>query len=124
MRLAGTAIKHLHVDASDDHDVHDELSEPADLLARQTALVSDWYAALGAGFASVPARFPPVDGGRGDSFLDVVLPAVHCSDRAATHAEQLLWSGQYVGDVDQLRAYLLAPAEQVAVARARPWWQR
>ena len=125
VRLAGTAIKHLHVDASDDHAVHDELAGPAELLARRADLVGDWYAELGRGFAESPPRFPAVEDGSGESFLDVILPTVdHCSDGAATHAEQLLWSGQYLGDVDQLRAHLLAPAEQVAAARARPWWRR
>ncbi|MBN9620465.1 MAG: FUSC family protein, partial [Actinobacteria bacterium] len=46
VRLAGTAIKHLHVDASDDHAVHDELAGPAELLARRADLVGDWYAEL------------------------------------------------------------------------------
>jgi hypothetical protein len=58
------------------------------------------------------------------SFLDVVLPAVdHCADgTCAAQAERLLWSGQYVGDLDQLRADLVEPARQVAAAEARPWW--
>jgi len=55
----------------------------------------------------------------------VILPEVgRCGDPdGATHAEQLLWAGQYVGDVDQLRGYLLEPAAEVRAVRARPWWQ-
>ncbi len=44
-------------------------------------------------------------------------------DRAA-RAERLLWSGQYLGDVNRQRAELLEPAAQVRAARARPWWRR
>jgi hypothetical protein len=36
----------------------------------------------------------------------------------------LLWSGQYLGDVDQLRPHLVDPAAAVAKVRSRPWWQR
>jgi hypothetical protein len=60
-----------------------------------------------------------------ESFLDVVLPAVQSSGdtEQAERAERLLWSGQYLGDVDQLRADLVDPAEQIGAARAHKWWQ-
>jgi hypothetical protein len=127
LRLAGGAIKRLHADASDDHAVHDGLRRPGELLAERTHQVADWYTALARSFATPGARIPPSDGVHtAPSFLEVVLPAVDGGRdaAAATHAEQLLWSGQYVGDLDQLRPYLLEPAAQVAKARARPWWQR
>ena len=52
----------------------------------------------------------------------MVLPAVDsCGDPdRAARAEQLLWSGQYLGDVDQLRADLVEPAAQVGAARSAP----
>ncbi len=125
VRLAATAIKHLHGDASDDHAVHEQLEQPAAILQRRTERVADWYATLARRFAD-PRREPPgADGAGGEveSFLEVVLPVVGTEAAAATHAEQLLWSGQYVGDVEQLRPSLLEPAAQVAAARARPWWR-
>jgi hypothetical protein len=71
---------------------------------------------------------PGADDDRDDdeSFLEVVLPEVErCGDRdRAVRAEQLLWSGQYLGDVNRQRAELLEPAEQVWAAQTRPWWRR
>ena len=127
VRFAGSAIKHLQLAAgrpvlAADHDV---LDGSADILLRRTDEVSNWYDALADGFARVgnalPEQAAPAPTA---SFLDVVLPAVdHCSDgHCAEQAERLLWSGQYVGDVDQLRGDLIEPARQVADARARPWW--
>jgi hypothetical protein len=75
-----------------------------------------------AGGVTVPAADAPMDA---ESFLDVVLPAVHgCGDAdRAVRAEQLLWSGQYLGDVDRLRDELVEPAKQVGVAGAHRWWR-
>jgi hypothetical protein len=130
LRLAGTAIARLGEAAPDGRTVPEgdvPLNDPADVLVRRGEHVTDWYARLADGFARRDAPFPSVeDLGRAESFLDVVLPVVEgCgdSDRAA-RAEQLLWSGQYLGDVDQLRPHLLEPAAQVSTARSRPWWQR
>ena len=93
------------------------------VLDRSTAEVADWYRSLAEVFAT-GSKCLPVVAGPSESFLDVVLPAVHrCgdSDRAA-RAERLLWAGQYVGDISRLRANLVAPAEQVRDARTTKWW--
>jgi uncharacterized membrane protein YccC len=127
VRLAGTAIKHLHTNAADDHTVHDDLQPPGQLLVARTHQVAVWYDALGHSLADRRAPVPTAESTRPPgSFLEVVLPAVDYrpDPESATHAEQLLWSGQYLGDVDQLRPYLVEPAQQVATARNRPWWRR
>jgi hypothetical protein len=119
-------VKRLHLGASDDHSAHDDLREPGEVLAERTHQVTDWYAALGRVFTDPRLPLPPVDGlAGGPSFLDVVRPRLdgRCDPGTATHAEQLLWSGQYVGDVDQLRPNLVEPAGLVAAARTRPWWR-
>lgn len=130
LRMAGAAINELHQRApqgvvvpSDD----DELAAPAALLQRRADDVGEWYAELAETVAGrIPS--PPDPDGRatGESFLDSVLPAVHgCGDPdRAARAEQLLWSGQYLGDVDQLRAELMEPAALIGAARTRPWWRR
>jgi len=126
VRLAGFAIGRLHDGVSDDHARHDDLRRPAELLEQRAERVSTWYAELGRSFADGHGDLPAAEAaGDGTSFLAVILPEVgRCGDPdGATHAEQLLWAGQYVGDVDQLRGYLLAPAAEVRAARARPWWQ-
>jgi uncharacterized membrane protein YccC len=127
VRLAGSAIKHLQLAAGRPVPAvgHDGLDGSADVLLRRTADVSGWYDALADSFQrrgnGVPDHVPSAPSA---SFLDVVLPAVdHCADgTCAAQAERLLWSGQYVGDLDQLRADLVEPARQVAAAEARPWW--
>jgi uncharacterized membrane protein YccC len=128
VRLAGSAIKHLQVAAGPPVAAagHDVLDGSADVLLRRTADVSGWYDALAAGFERAGSGLPDHTAvAPSASFLDVVLPAVdHCADgRCAEQAERLLWSGQYVGDVDQLRADLLGPAQQVVAAETRPWWR-
>jgi uncharacterized membrane protein YccC len=126
VRLAGTAIKHLHLAAADDHSAHDDLQRPGELLTARAHRVAVWYEALADGFVDRHAPLPGADSVRPDgSFLELLLPAVgtHPDRAAATHAEQLLWSGQYVGDVDQLREYLVEPSAQVVAARQRPWWR-
>jgi uncharacterized membrane protein YccC len=130
LRLAGTAVKRLHQGAADDHAAHDGLRRPGEVLGERARRISDWYAALGRSFLE-PGPLSPVDPAEaatetGESFLELVLPEVdRCPEpEAATHAEQLLWAGQYVGDVDQLRGYLVEPAGRVADVRHRPWWRR
>ena len=127
LRLAGSAIKHLQLSAGQPVPAagHGVLDGSAAVLLQRTEDVSKWYDVLADGFARAgnglpePSAAPPAA-----SFLDVVLPAVdHCADGScAEQAERLLWSGQYLGDVDQLRADLLEPARQVVAAEARPWW--
>jgi uncharacterized membrane protein YccC len=127
VRLAGSAVKRLHRRASDDHAAHLELERPGTLLEERAAQVGDWYAELGRSFVDGRDAPPAVTAtGGGPSFLEVIVPEVRkCPDAdAATHAEQLLWAGQYVGDVDQLRGYLVGPAAAVRAVRARPWWRR
>jgi uncharacterized membrane protein YccC len=124
LRLAGTAITRLREDAPQMQVAG--LDVPLAVLERRANQVTSWYAALADGFAGVGATVPPPDDVDREPFLEVVLPAIdRCGDRdRASRAEQLLWSGQYLGDVDQLREDLLVPAEQVAAARARTWWRR
>jgi hypothetical protein len=129
LRLAGAAIKHLQLAAGRPVPAagHDVLAGTADVLQRRTVDVSAWYDTLADGFAQGRDGLPePVPPATATSFLDVVLPAVgHCADGAcAGQAERLLWSGQYLGDVDQLRGDLVEPARQVVAAQARPWWRR
>ncbi len=105
------------------------LNETAAVLDRRGRQVTDWYGALAGAFAGpdATAHPPALDAEPAPgSFLEIVLPAVErCGDAdRALRAEQLLWAGQYVGDVDQLRRDLLAPATQVAAARTQPWWRR
>jgi uncharacterized membrane protein YccC len=127
VRLAGTAIKRLQLDEPDGlppATVEGVLDRPAQVLAGRADDVANWYTTLAAAFAR-PANPLPGDGHSGgtDSFLDVVLPVVGaCDDGQRTQAERLLWSGQYLGDVDRLRTDLLEPARQVTAARRRPWW--
>jgi hypothetical protein len=45
-------------------------------------------------------------------------------DSRAEQAERLLWSGQYIGDINRLRGELLGPAEQVRSIHRKPWWER
>ena len=91
------------------------------MLTRRTDEVASWYGALADGFVGSGAELPAVDPSD-DSFLDVVLPAVDsCGDPdRAARAEQLLWSGQYLGDVTKQRADLLEPAAQVRAAQGQP----
>jgi uncharacterized membrane protein YccC len=127
VRLAGTAIKRLPLDTPAGRLVgsgDESLDVPVDVLVRRMRDVAGWYEMLAEAFARPGSPLPQDGSSPGESFLDVVLPAIdRCGDpERAAHAEQLLWSGQYVGDVDQLRHDLLTPAAQVAAARAGPWW--
>ena len=130
LRLAGAAIEQLRLAAPGGRlagTEGDRLEQPAGVLTRRADAVTDWYTDLAQGITGrngpVP---PPVVGDTTDSFIDVVLPAVEqCGDpQCADRAERLLWSGQYLGDVDQLRPHLVDPAAAVAKVRRRPWWQR
>jgi uncharacterized membrane protein YccC len=127
LRLAASAIGRLDGDGSQETpDPDARLAGPAQLLGQRARQVTDWYAELAAGFQDPRKELPTTDGSAStSSFLDVVLPAVEaCSDGVADRAERLLWSGQYLGDLDQLRQHLREPAAAVAAARTRPWWQR
>jgi hypothetical protein len=133
LRLAGMAISRLRKDAPDGSVVppgDERLRQPAAVLHDRARLVGGWYTALADDFTangSVADALPDIDAPTSvDSFLDVVLPAIDgCGDPdRASRAEQLLWSGQYLGDVDRLRIDLREPADQVRAARARPWWGR
>ena len=88
--------------------------------------MSEWYDELADTVSGRSDRLPVLDGTlTTESFLDVVLPAVRsCGDPdRAARAERLLWSGQYLGDVDQLRSELVEAAGHVGVARAHKWWR-
>ncbi|HZZ96810.1 MAG TPA: FUSC family protein [Jatrophihabitantaceae bacterium] len=125
LRLAGMAISSLRPDAPDGRAGDGLLAAPVAVLSRRTDEVASWYGALADGFVGSAGELPAVDSSD-DSFLDVVLPAVDsCGDPGrAARAERLLWSGQYLGDVNRLRGELLEPAAQVRAAQARPWWRR
>jgi uncharacterized membrane protein YccC len=128
LRLAGAAINSLHASAPGGVVVpsqDDGLTEPATVLRRRADDLGEWYDELADTIAGRASSAPRVNGSGGASFLDVVLPAVHgCGDPdRAVRAEQLLWSGQYLGDVDRLRVDLVEPAGLVAAARAHRWWR-
>lgn len=129
LRLAGSAIAALRHEAPDGTvvpDGDDRLNAPVAVLNRRADSLSSWYAKLADGF--VDRHGPPLPELDGDeqSFLEVVLPAIEkCGDRdRAARAERLLWSGQYLGDVNRQRAELLEPARQVRAAQTNPWWRR
>ncbi len=128
LRLAGVAVSRLRApDALDLNSADDRLAAPSQVLGDRAAEVTSWYAALADGFSGRDGPLPPLDDDRAQqSFLDVVLPAVDgCGDPdRAARAESLLWSGQYLGDVSQVRADLVDPAARLRAARLLPWWQR
>ncbi|MGI8879822.1 MAG: hypothetical protein ACR2KJ_04775 [Jatrophihabitans sp.] len=87
--------------------------------------MTDWYRALGAVLAGSGDALPLADpAGSDESFLQVLLPAVHvCGDPSqAEAAEQLLGAGQYIGDVSRLRADLVEPAAEIRAIRRTPRW--
>lgn len=129
LRLAGSAIAALRREAPDGTvvpDGDDRLNAPVAVLSRRADAIGSWYANLADGF--LDRHCPPLPELDGDeqSFLEVVLPAIEkCGDRdRAARAERLLWSGQYLGDVNRQRAELLEPARQVRAAQTNPWWRR
>lgn len=129
LRLAGSAIKELRLAAPGGQIAGgdaDALDAPAAVLGRRGDAVTEWYARLATEISGRNGTVPDPGLGQTDSFLDVVLPSVErCGDPdRAARAERLLWAGQYLGDVDQLRPSLVRPANEVATARRRPWWQR
>lgn len=120
LRLAGTAIAGLH-SADGRAAVPDTgLAEPLQVLDRRSNQVASWYRSLADSFAVGSGAMPGVPPTAAtESFLDVVLPAVDsCGDpERAASAERVLWSGQYLGDVDRFRPELLPAAEQLRAAR-------
>jgi uncharacterized membrane protein YccC len=127
LRLAGSAITGLGIAYPDTApEVADPaLDGPIAALRDRTSAITSWYADLADVLDGVRESAPPVnDDSPGESFLDIVLPAVdRCGDPdRAARAERLLWSGQYVGDVRQVRPGLIAPANQVGIRRKMPWW--
>ncbi len=124
LRLAGTAVSQLHLTLPAHTDR--QLATPAGLLVGQTQRVTSWYDSLGEVLAGRSRLLPAVElSTPDDSFLDVILPAVDGGDmHRARQAERLLWSGQYVGDVNRMRAELVDPAGAIRMTRAKPWWRR
>ena len=107
LRLAGTAVNRLHLRLPAHTD--QQLAKPAGVLVGQTERVTAWYERLGEVLAGRSTMLPAVElATPNDSFLDVILPAVDGGDMSrAEQAERLLWSGQYVGDVNRTRADLV-----------------
>ncbi len=101
------------------------LEQPAQLLHREVDAVQGWFRELADIFRGAKRPVPQIDSPQ-DSFLDAVLPVIdRCGDPdRAAGAEQLLWAGQYLGDVDRFRQELVEPAGQVSAALAEPWWHR
>ncbi len=123
LRLTGAAVANLAAAGPAGAD----LDGPVDLLRARTGDVAEWYQALGDALMRTRNDLPAVTTANGDaSFIDVIVPAVNkCGDEArAEHAERLLWSGQYVGDINRLRADLVEPAAQVRAIQGKPWWDR
>jgi uncharacterized membrane protein YccC len=122
LRLAGDAIAQLRTLGA-----AEALDEPVDLLVRQTDQVTDWYRTLGDIMAGGHSNVPAVEVSAAKaSFLDVILPAIDgCGDPTrADLAERLLWSGQYVGDVNRMRLDLVEPAGHVREIGKRAVWLR
>lgn len=127
LRLAGTAVTRLAADYPETVPEVDDpvLDAPVATLRSRTARITAWYEALGDVLGGPGAAVPPVEPEPPDeSFLDVVLPAVdRCGDPdRAARAERVLWSGQYVGDVGQVRGDLVEPAALVHRVGDQPWW--
>jgi uncharacterized membrane protein YccC len=126
LRLAGTAVTRLML-ADANSDGYAELSAPVGALTSQTEALTTWYHSLGDVLMGENEPLPAVTtSSTGESFLEVVLPAVdRCGDQnRARLAERLLWSGQYLGDVNRLRADLVEPAADVRARWRQPWWRR
>ncbi len=122
LRLAGDAIAQLNSIGT-----ADRLDQPVDLLVDQTGHITDWYRTIGDILAGGHSAVPKVDSvAANGSFLDVILPAIHgCGDPTrADMAERLLWSGQYVGDVNRMRVELVNPVGMVREIRQRAAWLR
>jgi uncharacterized membrane protein YccC len=126
LRLAGSAVIGLAAYREAAPAVADPaLDGPIAALRGRTNNITSWYAELADVLDGVRDSAPTVtDDSPDESFLDIVLPAVdRCGDPdRAAWAERLLWSGQYVGDVSQVRPGLIAPANEVGVRRKMPWW--
>ena len=100
LRLAGSAIASLQQTADGSAD-DDRLDEPVEVLpaARTRSPAGTPRSPTVSRSAAPGCHRRRIDDRR--SFLDVVLPAVErCGDPTRPRAEQLLWSGQYLGDVD------------------------
>jgi hypothetical protein len=126
LRLAGYAVIGLGVTYPDTvPEVADPaLDGPIAALEGRTNEITSWYAELADVLDGVRDSAPPVNDSPDESFLDIVLPAVdRCGDPdRAARAERLLWTGQYIGDVSQVRPGLIAPANEIGVRRKMPWW--
>ena len=84
------------------------LADPAGVLHSEVDAIREWFNQLSGLFVGDQQPVPVIEPAS-TSFLDVVLPAVDkCGDAdRAAGAERLLWAGQYVGDVDRVRAELV-----------------
>ncbi len=129
LRLAGEAIARMQ--QGENSAAADGLDAPARLLASRADDVTGWYQTLASVLSGVAADVPPVGppvrtGDDDESFLDVLIPSVRgCGDaQRARDAQRLLWSAQYLGDVNLLRGELVEPAAEVRTARRRPLWAR
>ncbi|HEY2983076.1 MAG TPA: FUSC family protein [Jatrophihabitantaceae bacterium] len=129
LRLAGEAIARMQ--QGENSAAADGLDAPARLLANRADDVTGWYQTLAGVLSGDATDVPPVGspvrtGGDDESFLDVLIPSVRgCGDaQRARDAQRLLWSAQYLGDVNLLRGELVEPAAEVRTARRRPLWVR
>ena len=127
LRLAAYAVTGLGITYPDtEPDVPDPiLDRPITVLRDRTGQITTWFGGLADVLAGARNTAPPVETEPSEaSFLDIVLPAVdRCGDPdRAARAERLLWSGQYVGDVSQVRSGLVAPANEIGMRRKIPWW--
>jgi uncharacterized membrane protein YccC len=127
LRLAAYAVTGLGITYPDtEPDVPDPILDgPIAVLRDRTGQVTSWFGGLADVLDGAHDTAPPVEAEPSEpSFLEIVLPAVdQCGDPdRAARAERLLWSGQYVGDVSQVRTSLIAPANEIGVRRGMPWW--
>lgn len=123
LRFAAAAV--LRLDGTGAQLPDPALDPVTGVLERRTEQVTQWYQRLAAALDRPSGELPPPGAAPNDErLLEVVLPTIGgCGDTdRAARAERLLWTGQYVGDVDRLRDALVAPAAEVAAAGARRLW--
>jgi uncharacterized membrane protein YccC len=123
LRLAATAVARLKITIPGEG--VSGLDAPVAQLVERTAEVTSWYGKLGGVLAGSGEPLPMITVSTDESFLDLILPQLGSSPDSgrAEQAERILWSGQYLGDVNRLRIDLFGPVAEISARRKRPWWR-
>lgn len=101
------------------------LEGPEHILVERCERVDVWYDDFGqccllrADVPAVPQLVPTVD----DAFVDGLRRSVATDESSLARAEQLLWTAQYLHDLERLEGKLVAPAADLRAAAARSWWR-